>query len=218
MREFKHIDNFLDALRGDIYDQPTDPGHESWTRDVLAKFMPEVLLRGTVLDVGCGDGFSRIPFMNEYGFQVWIGITLDDKDIKRGTEHHRDIRKIDFSFTPFEDQTFDLIFARHALEHSPMPLLTLMEWHRICAKYLLVVLPAPDYWGEYGKNHYFVMPKQNWWCLFDRAGFKVVQEQDFTTLSSVFMDSYRPEEENRKLVKFHDRPKIVEYRYLLERK
>jgi hypothetical protein len=37
----------------------------------------------------------------------------------------------DFHFIDSGGEIYDLIFARHALEHSPMPILALMEWHII---------------------------------------------------------------------------------------
>ena len=75
-------------------------------------------------------------------------------------------------------------FPRHSLEHSPMPLLTLMEWHRVARQYLMLIVPNPDYYTYIGKNHYAVMDKQQLSWLLRRAGWRVVAKDfsEFTEL------------------------------------
>ena len=53
-----------------------------------------------------------------------------------------------------------------------MPLLTLMEWHRVAKKYLMLILPNPDYYTYLGRNHYSVMDKQQAKWLLRRSGSK----------------------------------------------
>lgn len=197
---FRHINK----LRKDIYEQPSDDGHLAWARDAIRKMTPLDVRGRRVLDIGCASGFC------EQFFVKWFGMTYTGQDYF--------IDGSDFSFLPYDDNEFDLVFARHVLEHSPMPLLTLMEWHRVSKQYALIILPAPEYWMVYGKNHYYVLPKENWWNLFDVTGWKVVQEQDFLTSDELFMKHLMPEKKNREDAVWQGPPKIVEFRYLLEKK
>ena len=206
-RDFTNINRYLNRLQKDVYRQPYDEGHDDWAKDAIYDLIPLVDIQTpeirTVLDIGCGSGFCK-PIFEEIGVS-WTG-----------QDYFRD--ESDFSFLDqYEDNSFDMVFARHALEHSPMPLLTLMEWARISKKYAMIILPAPEYWQVFGKNHYYVLPKEQWWNLFDVAGWKVVKDQDFTTSHKLFMKHYMTENAPKDRI-WHGPPKVVEFRYLLEKK
>src|SRR5258708_37125502 len=154
MRDYSDFDLYLNRLQSDIYPQPPDPLQQEYGEQVIGNWCSQLIGCKTVLDVGCGEGqffdaFSRIGI-------VWTGVTL-------GTDYITCKNKglvvypYDFSFLgEFEDKKFDLVFARHSLEHSPFPLLTLMEWRRVCKQWVCVVLPTPDFHSTRGKNHYSV--------------------------------------------------------------
>lgn len=173
MRNYANINKYLDELKQDIYPQPFDENHLKMAHEVLDEFLPLINAK-RVLDVGCGDGFLQSDFEKRGNF--YVGITIGD-DVPWANKPN--IQKMDFNFLDYSDDSFDLIFARHVLEHSPMPLLSLMEWHRV-SKYLILVVPCPGYWGYIGRNHYHVMDKQqvNW--LLRRAGWKVTHRK-YTT-------------------------------------
>jgi len=103
----------------------------------------------TILDVGsgkCGSGF------------------LVQADVGKG---------IDFHWLPYGDKSFDLIWARHALEHSPMPFFALKEWMRVAKKYLLIVVPETiPYIADY-EGHWTCLPEYGWLALFRKAGLRV---------------------------------------------
>ena len=101
------------------------------------------------------------------------GITLgSDVDIckAKGLE----VKLADMSFLPYPDGEFDLIFARHTLEHSPAPLLSLMEWRRVSKQWLLLVLPNPKHYKYGGKNHYYVFIKEQVENILDHAGWRAI--------------------------------------------
>lgn len=209
-RNFSHINKYLDALSKDIYAQPSDAGHLDWAMD-LKRLIPFKHIE-TVLDVGCGDG---VIGKNLFAGRSIAGITLNEIDFDNHV--YWPVYLCDMSFLDFKDESFDLIFARHTLEHSPMPLLTLMEWYRVSSKYLLLVLPTPEYWGYGGKNHYYVLDKQNWETLLSRAEWKVLEYEEFLTTDPAFLRHYKPDEEDRERIHWEGKPKIVEYRWLLEK-
>ncbi len=175
MRDYRHIDRYLDELSQDIYKQPADKGHINSARKVINEFASHLPANTTVLDVGCGEGFAQPMF--EFLNMKYCGICLGD-DFEEAKRLGRNVYEMDFSFTTFPDNNFDLIFSRHSLEHSPIPLLTLMEWHRIAKNWLLLVLPNPEYYGWFGRNHYFLMEnlKQiRWWLR--RSGWEILRHK-----------------------------------------
>lgn len=174
MRDYSHIDSYISELAGDIYPQPLDSGHSGKTLELLTAVLPK-LDGHTVLDVGCGQGNAAGIF--SFMEWDWTGVTLgEDYDVCK--EKKLNVHNCDFSFLPFADNQFDLVFARHALEHSPMPLITLMEWHRVCKKHLLLILPRIEAELVAGLNHYTLLYKVQWRALLFRAGFAVVDEDD----------------------------------------
>ena len=171
MRDYTKIDKYLDRLINDIYPQPSDPGHTAWARENINRIVPLMPDVKSVLDVGCGDGFCQEIFQS-LGID-YTGIALG-VDVISAKSRGLTVYEGDFSFLSAPDKSFDLVYSRHSLEHSPIPLITLMEWHRITKKYLALVLPAPEYWKYSGRNHYYMLHQVQWENLFDVAGFKVI--------------------------------------------
>ena len=54
-----------------------------------------------------------------------------------------DVRNMDQSFLDFADETFDLVWCRHCLEHSPMPFFTLTQLVRVLKKDALIYIEVP---------------------------------------------------------------------------
>jgi len=198
MRNYTNIDKYLDGLALDVYPQPPDPGHSQLALESIQWI--DGLTNGlkSVLDLGCGEGFCQTYFEG-VGLE-YTGVCLQT-DFHQARDKGRNVFDIDYSFLPFEDSSYDLLFSRHSLEHSPFPLLTLMEWHRVCNKHLALILPAPEYWGKVGRNHYFVLEKDQWKALFNTVGFEIVSERD----KSMLMIPENGEQ-------------VIEYWFLLEKK
>lgn len=175
MRDYKHIDEYLNRLYDDVYPQPPDEGHTAWAKESIDAFLKhaDTSKISTVLDVGCGQGFCQDIF--KLHLINYLGIAIGD-DVVQAQNNGNSVINSDFSFIPDKDNSWDFLYSRHSLEHSPMPLITLMEWHRVTRRYLGVVLPAPEHWKYGGKNHYFVMTQEQWKILFDVAGFDIIYE------------------------------------------
>ena len=200
MRDFKYIDGYLDKLGTEIYAQPQDRGHTALAWESINKFYRLMSHPKTVLDLGCGEGFCQRFF--EFHNSEYIGVCLhEDYDV--AVADGKNVLNIDFSFLPFEDSSYEFLYSRHSLEHSPMPLLTLMEWHRVTSRYLGIVLPAPEHWRYGGRNHYFVLNRRQWKVLFEVAGFKVSYED--VKRKRMAPDPEAPDS-------------TIEYWYLLEKK
>lgn len=178
MRDWGRLDRFYEELKKDVYKQPDEKGRIDISKRIIdaAPVQYEGL---SILDVGCGEGYAQELFT---ACKKYIGITADPTEYEMGKLKGRNVMKMDFNFLVFQFR-FDLIFSSHALEHSPFPLLTLMEWHDFADK-LLIINPNPEHYGYIGKNHYSVMtaPQLRW--LLRRAGWHVVwQDEDKTDLA-----------------------------------
>lgn len=173
-RDFSNLNKYLDALMDDIYPQPPDEWHTKKTIEVIYEYRNYVSACKNVLDVGCGEAFAQ-PIFEEYNID-YRGVCLGN-DFQNALDQGRHVIGLDFTFMDwFPDEFFDLIFARHSLEHSPMPVLTLMEWHRVARKYLILVMPEPRYWLYGGRNHYGIMPIKQCKFLLDRSGWEILDE------------------------------------------
>lgn len=171
MRDYKYIDSYINKLYSDIYAQSEDAGHTGLALRVVDHWMSRMTSCHSVLDVGCGEGFCQPMF--ERWLVEYEGVAIG-KDVMVAQEKGRNVKKMDFSFLEYPDNSFDLIFSRHSLEHSPMPLLTLMEWARVGTNWLGLVLPAPEWYTFKGLNHYSVMNFEQIQVMLDVAGWNVM--------------------------------------------
>lgn len=163
-------------LLNDIYPQPQEEEQDQHYRRaqiVIDRWTP-MIKPYNVLDIGCGEGFCQEIFAKHKVMQ-YTGVSLG-KDVDVGLHLGRNVMDMDFNFLDFPDNTFELVFARHALEHSPMPIISLMEWHRVAIRWMIVVTPRPKdkTIGFIGRNHYSVVESHTqlrWWLR--RAGWIV---------------------------------------------
>jgi len=175
LRDYTFIDQHLNTLLQSIYPEPISPQHKAGTKEVLEKFVrPRLGILHTVLDVGCGQGVAE-PFFREMGI-IWTGITLG-VDYTVCKQAGLNVLERDFNFAFFEDESFDLVYARHSLEHSPMPPVSLLEFKRIARHFILVVVPTPES-GSHYPNHYSVMPDIGWRNLFRNTGLSILEFEE----------------------------------------
>ena len=169
-RDYNNLDLYLDRLLPDIYPQPPDAGHLRWANQVFKHWVVSLRHVSSVLDAGCGDtAFMKSKFEG-MGWE-YTGIALQTNNPV--------IVNLDFTFTECADKEFDLVWARHSLEHSPMPIITLMEWERISSRYLILVVPRPTTDLSYvGRNHYSVTNKEQLKFWLGLSGWKILQDDD----------------------------------------
>lgn len=169
---------FLDLLEKDTYAENPSPIHDNISTQALDHLFAAYPIpsNARVLDVGCGQGVALAP-LRERGC-IASGITLNDTDVAVCRAHGFDVRKMDQSFLEFEDASFDVVWARHVLEHSIMPYYTLTEFRRVLRPggFMYLEVPATDTVGhERNPNHYSVLGQKMWMALLERSGFQVIE-------------------------------------------
>lgn len=168
MRPYFWMDRYLNELAGDIYAQPSDETQMGLASQVADVWLSQLVGLESILDVGCAQG-QHIHLLQRYAPKV-TGLTLGE-DVLIAQAKGLDVYQADMSFLPFPDGEYQLLWARHTLEHSPMPLITLMEWHRVARSWMCLILPDPEVFEQGGINHYYLLNRKQWEVLMERAGW-----------------------------------------------
>ena len=165
-----------------IYDEGDSDFHKQLTAEVVKSYIDPLQLKkdANILDLGCGPGYF-LDEMKTRGYTNVTGVTLSPGDISLCEGKGHTIKKYDLSFIPqkdgWYDESVDFIFLRHALEHSPYPIFSLMEYNRLLKQNatLYIEVPAPDCERrhEWNLNHYSIFGEQQLAALLVRTGFNV---------------------------------------------
>jgi SAM-dependent methyltransferase len=180
-----------------IYDEGESGFHKQITTQVVKEYIDPLNLPkdAVVLDLGCGPGYF-LDEMKERGYTNLTGITLSPEDIKLCESKGHKIKPYDLSFLPqsdgYYDESIDLIFLRHALEHSPYPIFSLMEYNRVLKQggkiYIEVPAPDCDRKHEFNLNHYSIFGHNQLAALIQRTGFGIDVFKDFSFNLTVGQD------------------------------
>jgi SAM-dependent methyltransferase len=156
--------------------------HERLTEDLVQKYIDPLNLPkdAKILDLGCGPGYF-LDSMMKRGYKDVTGITLSPGDIKICEDKGHNVKAYDLSFLPqkdgYYDESVDFVYLRHALEHSPYPIFSLMEYNRILKQFgkIYIEVPAPDCERkhEWNLNHYSILGEQQLAALLVRTGFNI---------------------------------------------
>jgi SAM-dependent methyltransferase len=186
------INNTLDLIKlkfynewlytAHIYDEGDSKFHQNLTTEVVKQYIDPLNLpkNAKILDLGCGPGYF-LDEMKTRGYTDLTGVTLSPGDIKICEDKGHTIKKYDLSFLPqsegYYDESVDFLFLRHALEHSPYPIFSLMEYNRILKQgskiYIEVPAPDCDRKHEWNLNHYSILGHNQLAALIVRCGFNI---------------------------------------------
>ncbi len=172
--------DFVRAVALQTYPEVESAVHTSITREQLQRVVQRFALPAGahVLDVGCGQG-PALDALREMGYAA-TGITVNEEDLAVCRTKGHSVRNMDQSFLEFAPETFDLVWARHCLEHSFLPLFTLAGFKRVLKPggHLYVEVPSPDTPcnHETNPNHYSVLGRSAWRSLLIRSGLTVDAE------------------------------------------
>jgi SAM-dependent methyltransferase len=165
-----------------IYDEGDSKFHKALTSQVVETYIDPLNLAkdAKILDLGCGPGYF-LDEMKTRGYTDVTGVTLSPGDVKICEDKGHKISKYDLSFLPqkdgYYDESVDFIFLRHALEHSPYPIFSLMEYNRVLKQgsYIYIEVPAAgcERRHEWNPNHYSIFAEGQLTALIQRTGFKI---------------------------------------------
>ncbi|MFA8343792.1 MAG: methyltransferase domain-containing protein [Rhodothermaceae bacterium] len=181
----KGLQRFVDFLENRQYEAYPETPMDYHTQ--ISDHMLDYLLNkylsskpAQILDVGCGQGLAIRKFM-EAKLDV-TGITLNEEDYEICKSQNYNVYQMDQSFLEFEDNSFDIIWARHVLEHSLFPLYTLIEFSRVLKDggliYIELPLPGQPTKQETNPNHYSIFSVEVWREVFKKAGLKAIEEKE----------------------------------------
>lgn len=180
---YQRLRDFLAARRAEIYPEPEGLHAAEITRVMAERLLtlPQARPGARVLDIGCGKGMA-LELFTAAGLTA-TGITLGP-DAQVCRDKGLDVIEMDFSFLDLPEASYDVVWCRHALEHSLFPLFTLAEIRRVLKPggLLYLEVPAPDTAcrHETNPNHYSVFGKSAWVALFAKAGFSLQQDIDMS--------------------------------------
>src|SRR5258708_16302348 len=97
----------------------------------------------SILDVGCGEGFTLNKLKAAGIGKKLEGIEYLDEAIKLGKKYHPDIviKKGTIYDLPYKDNSFDLLLCTEVLEHLEYPKKALKELVRVTKRYCLLSVP-----------------------------------------------------------------------------
>ena len=97
----------------------------------------------SVLDVGCGEGFTLARLQKEKIGKEFEGIEYDEREIELGKKLYPRLKitKGDIYKLPFKNNSFDLIVCTEVLEHLDNPRKAYKELIRVSKKYILLSVP-----------------------------------------------------------------------------
>lgn len=190
-----------------IYEEGDSQFHRQLTKQVVETYVDPLKLPkdAHILDLGCGPGYF-LDEMKEREYTNVVGVTLSPGDVAICEEKGHSIKKYDLSFLPqkdgYYDESVDFIFLRHALEHSPYPIFSLMEYNRILKQgsKIYIEVPAPDCerQHEFNPNHYSIFGSTQLSALLVRCGFNIDQFNNLEFDLTV-PDPEQPDEEPKKM-------------------
>lgn len=97
----------------------------------------------SILDAGCGEGFTLDRLRKECVGRRVIGIDSSKLALRLGKKLHPklDLKKGDINKLPYKRNTFDLVICSEVLEHLKKPQNALSEAARVSKRHLIITVP-----------------------------------------------------------------------------
>ena len=145
----------------DDHEPPQTGLHIKWLKRATCLAFPPLVAylrletKGTLLDVGCGDG-DLVRAMQDYGWRS-VGVDLDPAAVQFACRRGLDVRLGSLVDQAYPTCSFDAIILNHVIEHIPDPILMLKECHRILKPEGRLILATPNVDSWFHRKF-----RQNW--------------------------------------------------------
>lgn len=168
------VEEFIQQCTHEAYAQPTADGHYNGMKKIIDEWIVPLQPK-KVLDIGCGWG-EALDYLATKGIDS-LGLNVG-MDYRKCKQEGKNVLEMDMHFMKdIPDNSFDLVYLRHVLEHSPIPLYVLSEIHRITKQWAIIVVP-PDSIGVTGTNHYSVFSTPLWVRSMEYSAFEVEEKAE----------------------------------------
>lgn len=152
----------LNSLKTDNYRKHTakNPLQKYFINNFFNSLIVEVkrLSPRTILDAGCGEGFTLEKLRENNIGQTLTGIDFSESAIQIGHKVHPQLilKKGSIYEIPFKTNQFDLVMCTEVLEHLEYPEKALTELKRVTKSYCIISVPNEPWFmlGNFlrGKN------------------------------------------------------------------
>lgn len=118
----------------------------------------------TFLDVRCYNGYMKTILKSK-----WIGVDIvpKTKDVVIGDLHELN----------FPEESFDIIFCNHILEHTLSPILCITELIRVLKHDGDLIIGVPIYPGFIYAGHLYVIPEESWIHMFQICKLEIISRK-----------------------------------------
>ena len=153
---------------------------------------------GKFLDIGCGNG-SRLLKMRNLGWQV-TGVELNKKAFNECVNHNLNVFNSTLENTKFEDNSFDVVYMSHLVEHLANPCEIFEIVNKILKPNGLLYIKTPNrnslgrkIFGKYWyandiPRHLFLFSKKSLVNVFKKLNMNLVYYSQDTT-PKIFLNS-----------------------------
>ena len=178
MFDAKKLKLYYDHALNSIQDEGESDSLEKIIGQVVDNFIVPLKLKKTakILDIGSGVGYFT-DHMSSLGYTDITSTTWTNGDEAALKKKGYNYIKTDINFINQPDTSYDFIFCRHALEHSPFPYFALLEYNRLLKKggQLYVEMPASHgpRGAETWPQHFSVLGEIQLQSLIARSGFTI---------------------------------------------
>lgn len=111
--------------------------------EMLASTAPQ-----TVLDAGCGEGFSVGYLARKHPGVAFTGVDLSEGAVAYAQAHFGDRVRFEVGSVfalPFDDDAFDTVVCSEVLEHLDTPERAVAELKRVARRHVLITVPREPY-------------------------------------------------------------------------
>lgn len=127
--------------------------HRWRTAENSAGFLlPHLTEDAAVLDVGCGPGTVTVDLARHVPAGSVIGVDASENVLEAAKDHaaqagveNVEFRQADAYHLPFEDDSFDVVYAHQVLQHLSDPIAALREMRRVARPGAYVAVRESDY-------------------------------------------------------------------------
>lgn len=143
--EYKEYVNYQDIDCAIDYNHDYHEGVQNAHNQIIGEYLSDLDRNNMILDCGCGFGFSLNAF-RKHKFTNVVGTDISDDRLAIAKKNGHNVKKLDMhNLIDFNNESFDVVYSSHALEHALYPNKVISEIYRVLKNdgIFMLVLPFP---------------------------------------------------------------------------